>query len=92
MEAKISISLATPSALIRSTRGMGVVPALGIFTISIPSLLFSTFSGFLTPSFWENIFATWVSWAYFLFFSTVTLFGARSSIEIRTLSVPLIMK
>ena len=58
MEAKISISLDTPSALIRSTSGIGVVPALGILTISIPSLLFSTFRGFLTPSFWENIFAT----------------------------------
>ena len=89
---KISLSFSIPRALIRRTTGIAVVPALGIFTISIPSRLFSTLIGFLTPSFCENILATSVSWAYFLFFSTVTLFGARSSIEMSTLSVPLMMK
>ncbi len=92
MEANISLSFSTPRALIKRTRGTGVVPALGILTISMPSLRFSTLRGFLTPSFCENIFATCVSCAYFLFFSTVTLLGARSSIEMSTRSVPLIMK
>ena len=71
---------------------MAVVPALGILAMSMPSRRFSTLIGLRTPSLWENILATSVSCAYFLFFSTVTRFGARSSIEMRTRSVPLMMK
>ena len=89
---KISASLSTPSARIKRTTGTAVLPAEGIFAISIPSRRFSTFNGFLAPSRCEKILATSVSYVYFLFFSTVTLFGARSSIEISTLSVPLMMK
>ena len=92
MDAKISRSLLMPRARINSTTGIAVVPALGILTISIPSRRFSMLIGLRTPSRCEKIFATSVSWAYFLFFSTVTRLGARSSIEIRTLSVPLMIK
>ena len=88
----ISWSLSIPRALISKTTGIGVVPAVLILTINIPSLRFSTVSGFLIPSFWENILATSVLLAYLLLISTVTLFGAKSSVEISTLSVPLIMK
>ena len=88
----ISWSLSIPRARIKRTTGIGVVPAVLILTISIPSLLFSTVSGFLIPSFCEKIFATSVLFAYLLLISTVTLLGARSSVEISTLSVPLMMK
>ena len=92
IDANISLSFSIPSALIRSTTGIAVVPALGILTISMPSRRFSTFIGLRTPSRCEKILATSVSWAYFLFFSTVTLLGAKSSIEMSTRSVPLMMK
>ena len=75
-----------------NTTGIAVVPAVEILTINIPSLRFSTVSGFLVPSFWENIFATSVCFVYLLLISTVTLFGARSSIDMSTRSVPLMMK
>ena len=92
MAVKISWSLSIPKARINSTTGIGVVPAVLILTISIPSLLFSTVSGFLIPSFCEKILATSVLLAYRLLISTVTLLGARSSVEISTLSVPFMIK
>ena len=92
MAVNISWSLSIPKALMSKTTGIGVVPAVLIFTISIPSLRFSTVRGFLIPSFCEKIFATSVRFAYLLLISTVTLFGARSSVDIRTLSVPLMIK
>ena len=76
----------------RSTTGMGVVPALLIFTINMPSLRFSTVNGLRTPSFCEKILATSVLRAYRLFISTVTRLGAKSSMEMRARSVPLMMK
>ena len=89
---KISWSFSIPSALINRTTGIAVVPAVDTLTINIPSLLFSTVSGFLIPSFCEKILATSVFFAYLLFISTVTLLGARSSMEIKTLSVPFMIK
>ena len=61
MAANMSLSLSIPSASMSRTTGMAVVPALGIFTMSMPSLLFSTLRGFLTPSLCEKILATSVS-------------------------------
>ena len=71
---------------------MAVVPAVEILTISIPSRRFSTVRGLRIPSFCEKILATSVCFAYRLLISTVTRFGAKSSIEMRTRSVPLMMK
>ena len=87
-----SWSFSIPRALISRTTGIAVVPAVEILTINIPSRRFSTVKGLRVPSFCEKIFATSVCLVYLLLISTVTRFGAKSSIEIRTLSVPLIMK
>ncbi len=91
MELKISSSFSMPKAFIRMTSGIWP-EAVGTVTMSMPSFFFSTRVSARYPSFWEKTLATSSCLPYLSLNSTKTLLGARSSSEMRTRSVPPMMK